>query len=423
MAQLPIVSKALVAGLVLALPIPLYIVFSLKYFGGSDGLVDPTGHFVGRDFINLWMASDLLGRGEVERIFDVESFHVEQSEVLGQDFPLHLWSYPPHFLYFVVPLALMPYLAAYGFWTVVGLAALLAAATPLFRRPGLAGLSLALAPSTFVNFVAGQSGTLIAALLVAGLRLSGSRPIVSGTLFGLLTVKPQLGLVVPVVLIATRNWAAIASAAAVGGLVILSSGLIFGWDVWISYLNANFETTSSLLEAGSGNFQLMMPTAFMSVRILYDNLAFAYLVQAVVTMVSLIIVYRTWRSSRSLERKLGITLLGAIVSTPYAHNYDLSIASVAILLFFQNKLDERSRFTGHIMMLVWFLPIIVLPFNWVGWPIGPLLLLGLAWSAYWATEESDGLTSISTSSPREASVLSADARCGPLGTKHSRNGT
>ena len=53
--------------------------------------------------------------------------------------------------------------------------------------------TLLLAPTTTICLVAGQSGFLLAALLVGGLQLVARRPILAGILFGSLTYKPQFG--------------------------------------------------------------------------------------------------------------------------------------------------------------------------------------------------------------------------------------
>jgi len=54
------------------------------------------------------------------------------------------------------------------------------------------------APTTAIAIVSGQTGFLAAALLAGGLRLAAPNPVAGGVLLGLLTYKPQLGLLVPV---------------------------------------------------------------------------------------------------------------------------------------------------------------------------------------------------------------------------------
>ena len=52
-------------------------------------------------------------------------------------------------------------------------------------------------PPVFLCLMQGQTGLLAAALLGGGLLALRPRPVLAGVLFGLLTVKPQLGLLLP----------------------------------------------------------------------------------------------------------------------------------------------------------------------------------------------------------------------------------
>src|SRR5436309_2254785 len=67
-------------------------------------------------------------------------------------------------------------------------------------------------PAVFVNLGHGHNGFLTAALLGGALVLLDRRPIVAGVLFGLMAYKPQFGLMIPLVLIATGRWRAFAAA-------------------------------------------------------------------------------------------------------------------------------------------------------------------------------------------------------------------
>ena len=80
-----------------------------------------------------------------------------------------------------------------------------------------------------INAFFGQNGAFTAALLVGGLLAAPKRPILAGVLFGLLTVKPQLGILIPFCLLASRNWRAFASAAVTTVTLVLLTGLAFGF--------------------------------------------------------------------------------------------------------------------------------------------------------------------------------------------------
>ena len=69
-----------------------------------------------------------------------------------------------------------------------------------------------LRPSPSTSFI-GQNGFFTAALLIAGLVNLDRRPVLSGVLFGILTIKPQLGLLLPLMLVVSGRWRTIVSAA------------------------------------------------------------------------------------------------------------------------------------------------------------------------------------------------------------------
>lgn len=82
---------------------------------------DPVGYLVGRDFANTWVGGQLALTGAPQTRFGVDAYNELLAEKFGERYPLHIWSYPPHFLLFTWPLSLMPYLVAYVVYCAAGL--------------------------------------------------------------------------------------------------------------------------------------------------------------------------------------------------------------------------------------------------------------------------------------------------------------
>ncbi|WLA52815.1 glycosyltransferase family 87 protein [Bradyrhizobium elkanii] len=100
-------------------------------------------------------------------------------------------------------------------------------------RPRFAVLLLAFAvPAVLYDFIVGQSSLLAASLLGAILLTLDRRPIVSGFLIALLIFKPQYGVLLPLVLIATGRWTVFITASLVTPVLLLLTGLTFGWDTF-----------------------------------------------------------------------------------------------------------------------------------------------------------------------------------------------
>lgn len=58
--------------------------------------------------------------------------------------------------------------------------------------------------------------------------------LLAGILFGLLTFKPQLGVLLPLALLAGRQWRAFIAAAATAAVLFAASVILFGANVWLA---------------------------------------------------------------------------------------------------------------------------------------------------------------------------------------------
>ena len=187
--------------------------FPTAYFAhwwiyGPGGLGTPT------DFVNVWSAGKLAVDGHPALAWDWDLQKRIQVDLLGQNFVGHFaWHYPPPFLFVAAFLAQFPYAAAFIGWVSVSLVPYLAIMRAIVGR-GF-GVVLALAfPMVLNNALVGQNGFLTAALIGGTLYLMPTRPVLSGICLGLLTYKPQYGLLFPLVLIAASEWTVFFSAGA-----------------------------------------------------------------------------------------------------------------------------------------------------------------------------------------------------------------
>lgn len=146
--------------------------------------------------------------------------------------------YPPHFLLIIWPFGFLPFYAAYAVWMGTTLLLyLLATCTGAGGEAAMVFTAL-LAPATTACLIGGQSGFFVAALLVGGLRLIPRRPILGGILFGLLTYKPQFGVLIPVALIAAGQWRCIAAACATTAALAIVTAGAFGVSIWETWWQA-----------------------------------------------------------------------------------------------------------------------------------------------------------------------------------------
>ena len=198
-------------------------------------LTDGDGRPIGDDFVNYFSGAYLALHQRVAEIYNWPAYHAFQEQLVGAAVsPNYNYSYPPLALVLTLPFAILPYVPALGVWLIGGWYAFYRALR--LATPNALLLSLA-APAVFVNTYCGQNGVWTAAFLGGGLCLLERRPIVAGVLFGLQAYKPHLALMIPVALLAGRQWRAIAAAASTVGVLLLASLALAGWDGWRAFLD------------------------------------------------------------------------------------------------------------------------------------------------------------------------------------------
>ena len=135
---------------------------------------------------------------------------------------LKLFVYPPTILFFTYPLGLMPYVTGFAAWTVVTLLLYVVAIYLIVPRP--IAILVALSPfPVFFNIFLGQNGFLLAGLMGLSLALMERRPQLSGFLLGLLTFKPQIGILFPFALLVSRKWCVVAGAVTTSVVLVVVS--------------------------------------------------------------------------------------------------------------------------------------------------------------------------------------------------------
>ena len=357
-----------------------FVIFEVGYFANSSPPFDALGYLIGRDFVNMWTGWRAIAAGDPGSFYDFQVYNAALRGIFGPSFPEHNWSYPPHLLLFSWPFGLMPYLTGYAVWCAVGLVLLGAVGYACGIRHDQ-WLLLALAPAILVNIFAGQNGFITAALLIGGLTLIDRRPVLAGILFGLLTIKPQLGLLLPLMLVLTWRWTVIAAASATVLALVAMSTAVFGPEVWQAYFAKAIPIQQQVMTQGSGIFLAMMPTAFMNMRTAGLGLGIAWTAQILVSVLAIAAVIWTYVQRRDAELATALLLTASFLVTPYAFNYDMVVFGWLIA-----KLRDRpdSTLADHRLALaVWTLPISTMLLGVAGIPGSVLVLLAFAARLLW----------------------------------------
>ncbi len=371
---LPVVR---VAAILLALS---YLLIGLNFLA-NDLWPDPTHQgVIGGDFSLHYAAGEAAREGAAAEIYDHEKFLERQRKYAGNRLASLNWHYPPTTLFAVLPLPSFDFVTARLLWIAAGLLLFAVA----FNRTIAAGAGLLalllLHPAVIQNLVASQNGLIAGALTIAGLALVDRRPLLAGIFIGLLTLKPQLGLLIPFALMAGGYWRSFFAAVATTFVLFVLSILIFGVEAWLAFAGDAI-AGGGFLEVELKQGWYKMPTVFAGARGLGLSQAQAWSAQAAATLVTIVLIIRAWRGAFDFRWKLSVLLLALPLAVPYAQFYDTAFIA-APLAFAVLALDQAAnrRFRETFLALAYLSPAVLITVSELTiLPVLPLFQILLLW--------------------------------------------
>jgi hypothetical protein len=360
----------------------LGLIFSVMFLGrfylpAHHGL-DVQGYPIGRDFINNWVGPKVAFGGDVAHLYDIDAYIRAMNLFFGHPLPDSYWGYAPFCLLMYWPLSQMPYFWALATWTfgLFGLFAWTASRMVAPQQRLSMVVALACAPACLINAVGGQNGFLTGSLLLGGVLCIDRRPILAGVLFGLLTFKPHLGVVLPLALLTLRAWRTILAAVLTAIALVAASIAIFGLEPWRQYVFAMSTFQVGLLQGFAGFYTYMMCSVLTSLRTLGLPFSWASIVQWMIAAPVIVASGLSMAWTNDPRQRAMILATAAPLATPYVFNYDLTAltAVVAWRLLDGGPQPGPSR---ALLFLAWLTPIVLMPLNMHHLPIAPFALLPL----------------------------------------------
>ncbi len=315
---------------------------------------------LGPDYLSFYAASLMALEGMPARVYDVAAHEAVQKALFAQS-GYSWFFYPPVFLLVCWPLALASYFVSLGVWLAATFAAYFAMARKL--APSAVGVAPFLAfPAVMMNATHGQNAFLTCALMGAGLLCLASRPMLAGVLFGALAFKPQLGLLIPVLLACGGHWRAFFAAGATVVALCLASLGAFGLETWTAYIAALPEARRVLEDGVFGHEKFQ--SVFAMLRLAGASLAASYAVQGAIALMIAGALAIAARRSRDALACGALMCAGAALVTPFILRYDLVLLAIPLMWLARDA--QRAGLRLHeviIAALAFLLPLVPLDFT------------------------------------------------------------
>jgi hypothetical protein len=344
---------------------------------------------LGTDWMVFYGAVQWFFDGNLGGLFDGERFTAYLNSTfsgwLTQPTPFRPWVYPPSYLLAMLPFGTLPFALSYVAFQLVSAGLLAAALWFGSDRPGARPLVIAAAlfgPAAAINVGMGQNAFLSAALLVGGCRMLRSRPALGGVILGMLTMKPQFWLLVPVALAAGREWRALLWSILGGIGLALASALVFGidsWRHWLLLAQASYaDPQGKWVELG----RLWGDSIYACLVAGGASQTVANAAQAAGTLLGVALVYGAFRLPLAGDRKIAVLLACTILAAPHSSLADTVLLATAAALWMGEAVEGEAAegvaplAPWTLALALWLVPLVNPP---LVSPIGrltPLLILG-----------------------------------------------
>jgi glycosyl transferase family 87 len=359
------------------------------------GFTDRVGRFKGADYTQFYVMGSLVLDGRTDQLYDAAAHIAEGRRRIVPTLSVHAShpNYGPQVALAFAPLAMLPFgwslalflvgaticyaLSVWLIWRECSalrahgrLVALLAAASPLFfvvlRYAQLSTFSL----------------LLWAAALVA---LRRRRPLLAGLAIGCLIYKPQLGIVVGVVLLLCREWRIVC-----GAVMSAAAQLLVAWAaagtatmmrylaaLWTLMLNPSLvQISPSEAHSIRGFVQLLIPSPPVVTACFLLGLA-----------VALAAAVRSWSGSAPLTVRWGELIVLTVLASPHLLAYDLVLLTLPLLVFADwivSHHDDPARpAVALLLVLVYLAPFSgQFPARLIRLQISVIVFAILAWRMY-----------------------------------------
>lgn len=324
----------------------------------------------GSDFLQDWIAASIIGAGEGSRLYDAATFDAWQHDSQRIGFTWNTDSYypavyPPPYYWICTPLHWLEYRWAVWLWLGILLGAYCLAAAIVERGNAIAPKqpivwfwpAMLLFPPVLLGLTMGQKGTIWLLLLSGTWLLCKRRKLfMAGMLFGILSIKPTLFFLLPLVMLRYRQWQFVMGASLTWSVLWLAAAASLPTNVWTDFLAvasgaANYHQHTGYQLHWSCNLQALQANLPDWLPAWVQGLILTVLVGYVLSQ-----IVRRAQFDWDDPRQWSQVILATCLLSPHFYAYDL----VVLLL------PARAL--------------------WIRYPRGSIILIGTVWGGMLASQ-------------------------------------
>lgn len=338
----------------------MIVVLSGNVLLGS-GWTGAVGQIIGSDFITLY-ASGLAWRQDPTDLYDLgDQAAIQQSLLEPTRLPgLNPYISPPYVAMAYSGLTHLPLVAAFAFWQVLTIGAVIGSAGMLAHRiaaseagrrgPGRAQLTvLTLSCFGFIEgFVVGQNHGLTLLLVTSAVVLClRDRDLLAGLCAGLLIYKPQYAAGLLLVWLLWGRYRSLLGFAATAGMWLGWSLLVGGIEPLVTYVALGDQLLGLPYTAGFPAHLLVTPYGLLATVLGESWMGATWLLTRMwAVVITCGLGAAAWRSRRGgMDRRsriLAAALLYPLVASPYTLLHDLVLLVPVFVLLSGNRASDRA---------------------------------------------------------------------------------
>jgi Glycosyltransferase family 87 len=333
----------------------------------TPGLLDRAGNIKFQDFLPSYISAQLIAHDRADELYNQQVRSDSVQAVVRQPTRVRLpYLYGPQVGLLFVPLSRFSFPAAARIWVVTSVLVfascvyLIWSCCPTLRpHSGMVALCAIAFPPLFHFFVRGQMSALVLACFTAAfLAFRADRPWLAGLALGFLIFKPQFLVAIPLVLLLSQAWKALA------GLLLAAVAQLFLTRIYFgaAVLHAYFDTLRHIsgvmdqFELSLAPIQMHSLRSFWTLLIPWPEVALALCILS--SLVAVAMAAAIWKSSAPLALRFSALTVAAVLVNPHLFVYDLLVLAPAMLLLVDWLLtnpQSASFPTLHLLLYLAFI--------------------------------------------------------------------